>query len=574
VTLPGALRRFRHELDIFPSEIQSALGRLLPPLARLLGNESSASDYSEAPDGFDGVVRRGPYERLLASEWGLHSVAPLEFLRRAADAEHAFYALSYEQPRSRRGSVVLLDSGAEQLGGCRIVQLALLVLLHERARRQGARFRWRSLSDSSQALHTGLDAVAVRGFLTARSAFVTEAAHAISAAREHAEEESWLIGSPRLLAQAPDVAHAIALRERPEPGPEAVEVALLGRAPRRVTLELPKGPIATRLLRNPFDAPKPLRLARSERPSAGFSINAQGNRVFYLTEDGRLASLTSNLGRTTVAPPRFYESSNGMQIVAAGSAHKRVNWLSVSRGLVAVQSSKVLRPGGARVATCPGPLLSAGETLWPLELSTNPVCAAFVASDRSLFRVDFDRQLCEPLASGVSALTSLGSGTIAATVEKGQKGGPCVIIAGPTTLREVRYEHAGAVSDLRAVNAHRLFLGRHEGDRYHIACLLADRGETWDERTLRPPSGTTVIGIVEASGSAADAGLLLLDEDRRRLSTVARAHSYDVLRSDTPISEVQIASWHGRVAYRTRDYRVGFVSGRGQGHVWFDVGGT
>jgi hypothetical protein len=574
VTLPRALRRFRQELDIFPSAIQSALGRLLPPLARLLGNESSASDYSQEPDGFDGVVRRGPYERLLASEWALHSLAPLEFLRRAADAEHAFYALSYEQPRSRRGSVVLLDSGVEQLGGCRIVQLALLVLLHERARRQGARFAWRSLSDSTQALHAGLDAVAVRAFLVARSPFLTDAARATLAAREHAEEESWLIGSPRLLAQTQNVAHGIALRERPEPGAEVVEVALLGRAPRRVTLELPSSPIAARLLRNPFDAPKPLRLARSERPNAGFSINAQGNRVFYLTEDGRLASLTSTLGRATVAPPRFFEASKGMQIVAAGSAHKRINWLSVSRGLVAVQSSKVLRPGGARVATCPGPLLSAGETLWPLELSTNPVCAVFVASDGSLFRVDFDRQLCELLASGVSALTSLGSGTIAATVEKGQKGTPCVIIAGPTTLREVPYEHAGAVSDLRAVNAHRLVLGRHEGDRFHIACLLTDLGERWSESVLRPPSGTTVIGIVEVSNHAADPGLLLLDEDRRRLSTVGRAYSYDVLRSDTPIAEVQIASWHGRVAYRTRDYRIGFVSGRGEGHVWFDLGDT
>ena len=56
MTLPSALRRFRQELDIFPSAIQSALGRLLPPLARLLGNESSASDYSQEPDGFDGVL--------------------------------------------------------------------------------------------------------------------------------------------------------------------------------------------------------------------------------------------------------------------------------------------------------------------------------------------------------------------------------------------------------------------------------------------------------------------------------------------------------------------------------------
>ncbi len=42
------------------------------------------------PDGYDGIGRRGSYDRLLASEWLIHDELPDEFLRRVVSGEHAF----------------------------------------------------------------------------------------------------------------------------------------------------------------------------------------------------------------------------------------------------------------------------------------------------------------------------------------------------------------------------------------------------------------------------------------------------------------------------------------------------
>ncbi len=143
IALPGDLAPWRGMLGLFPAELAGDLGGMLPRLALAIGPMRAASPTRGGePDGFAGIARRGSYERLLHTEWLLADEAPDEFARRASAGEHAFFQIARRSPARAASSVALFDAGPEQLGAPRIVQLAALIVLAERARRAGARFAW------------------------------------------------------------------------------------------------------------------------------------------------------------------------------------------------------------------------------------------------------------------------------------------------------------------------------------------------------------------------------------------------------------------------------------------------
>lgn len=141
--LPPALESWRPELETLPKQLVLDLQPLLPLLASLLGPMHAPPVQGQGePDGMDGLDRRGPYERLVASEWLLADEVPLEFLRRAVDGEHLFSRVRRVEPSATRRCVVLMDTGPEMLGGPRLVQLVAWLALARRARRAGASFEW------------------------------------------------------------------------------------------------------------------------------------------------------------------------------------------------------------------------------------------------------------------------------------------------------------------------------------------------------------------------------------------------------------------------------------------------
>ena len=143
IELPRALQPWAQELELFPSETASALAPLLPRLDRLVGPLRASPKWGRGePDGFDGLSRRGIYDRLLVSEWLLADEAPLEFARRAATGEHAFLKLAQREPQSAPLSLAVFDAGPNQLGAPRLLHLAALVVLFRRAKNSGAYFRW------------------------------------------------------------------------------------------------------------------------------------------------------------------------------------------------------------------------------------------------------------------------------------------------------------------------------------------------------------------------------------------------------------------------------------------------
>src|SRR5437868_6870782 len=121
IDLPRALQPWKDQLEVFPPDLAPAVGDVVARLSVLLGplEQDRPSPYGE-PDGVAGIGRRGPFDRLLATEWALLDEVPEEFIRRAAEQTLSFHEIARREPAVDRRCVALFDAGAEQLGAPRI----------------------------------------------------------------------------------------------------------------------------------------------------------------------------------------------------------------------------------------------------------------------------------------------------------------------------------------------------------------------------------------------------------------------------------------------------------------------
>ncbi|MPQ70410.1 MULTISPECIES: hypothetical protein [unclassified Pseudomonas] len=197
--LPESLQPWRQWLEWFAPELVPTLGALLGCISPLLGPFRGAQQGGvPEPDGLGDLRRRGSYERLLSSEWLLVDEFADEFLRRASSGEHLFLAPELRARQASRMIVVLFDAGPLQLGGARLVHLALMILLARRAAEHGAQFRWGVLQQEPELFefHSSLQ---LRGLLDARTYRVVTEAHwqrwqATLAECPEAASECWLVG--------------------------------------------------------------------------------------------------------------------------------------------------------------------------------------------------------------------------------------------------------------------------------------------------------------------------------------------------------------------------------------------
>lgn len=301
--LPTALRPWAPLLDRLPPVIAETLGPWLPRLAVALGPlRRPQADPLGEPDGFAGLDRRGPYERLLLGEWLLAEEAPLEFLRRAATGEHAFFQLARTRPAAAQRVVVLLDAGPEQLGAPRLAHLAALLVLAQRAEAAGAALAWGVLQDPERALDDGFDAPSLRALLAARTALTPDAAMLDAWRRRLGApgpgETRWLVGGPGLARAPADLAAGRVLVEEPLTAPEQLRLEVRSAPdtlPVRLALPLPDPATAVRIIREPFPAapaPPPAAGAGSVPPLAGPLRFAQRrDRLFVGLRDGGVAAL-------------------------------------------------------------------------------------------------------------------------------------------------------------------------------------------------------------------------------------------------------------------------------------------
>ena len=214
---------------------------------------------ADDPDGFDGLLNRGSYDRLISSDWLLADEVPEEFNRRAAMHEHLFLKIARREPAHGIGSLALFDSGPDQIGSPRLAHLAVLVVLLRRAELARANFAWGILQNPEMALLNGSSESEIVELLRARSYMATTANHVEAWLHRTVElnspEEIWLVGGRELerIPTTPLVSRILvedvldlAVRR------VSVQVHSLKSRPRGVNLDLPENGACARLLRDPY----------------------------------------------------------------------------------------------------------------------------------------------------------------------------------------------------------------------------------------------------------------------------------------------------------------------------------
>nr|WP_315447225.1 hypothetical protein [uncultured Pseudomonas sp.] len=254
--LPESLQPWRDWLQWFaPAQLPlfaDLFGRLDPLLGPLRGQQQGGVPE---PDGLADLQRRGPYERLLSSEWLLADEVPDEFLRRAVVGEHLFLAPQYRSHQASRLMVVLFDAGPLQLGAARLVHMALLILLARRARDAGAELRWGILQQAPQ-LHALDSAAQLKRLLSARTFKTVDAGHwqawrdGLNAQPEPVGE-CWLVGQRLPATEGLPCSHRVQV-SRSLDG-RSLSVALHAAGARRVSLPLPDERLALQLLKGHFE---------------------------------------------------------------------------------------------------------------------------------------------------------------------------------------------------------------------------------------------------------------------------------------------------------------------------------
>lgn len=332
--LPPALSAWGPELSDWPEDLILTLEPWLLRLSAALGPPRSAESHGDGPpDGFAGLTRRGSYERLLTTEWLLAEQHPEEFLRRATQGEHLFYALARQSPAGTTRTRVLFDAGPHQQGAPRVVHLALLLTLARRARAGGADFVWGVLQDPQAVLHPDvskrsvLDLLAGRSIRPALPEDFERWTSALALGPRPEADDLWLVGGAGVRAVGPPGARRVVVQEPLldlAVGPVDLSVESPGHPPRTVRLALPPSRAALRLLRDPFEVIR--RHPAPDRGPAGDGLvfTSDGRTLFARSGPGVLMRRLRN-GVFPDGPPTSL-SAGGRPVVAVGHVAKRT-WL-------------------------------------------------------------------------------------------------------------------------------------------------------------------------------------------------------------------------------------------------------
>jgi len=330
IALPRHLAPWAPHLALFPEDIALALGPLVIRLSQLIGAARIDHGREGTPDGYDGIDRRGSYDRLLASEWLIHDELPDEFLRRVVSGEHAFLRRLHRHAAAGRRTVALFDSGIDQLGAPRLAHVAALIVLAQRAERARASLAWGILQEQDGALRTSVAEDAVRALVASRSAGRVsdgDIARWLASGGVAGASEIWLIGPERLAGDSlRRQASVLTVSDMLEPAaPPRLRLTVSGSQglrPRTVTLDVPEQRAAVQLLRDPYGKAVATRykaLARVDARSA-MVFSTDGRRLFLRTADGGLLTVQiPNSPRSTVGKPAVFNPPEG-HVIAVGAS--------------------------------------------------------------------------------------------------------------------------------------------------------------------------------------------------------------------------------------------------------------
>ncbi|HEX7773640.1 MAG TPA: hypothetical protein VF435_14570, partial [Pyrinomonadaceae bacterium] len=423
MNLPPALAPWARYLNIFPDEVSLALLPIIQRVSMLVGSpQPRLNEKQGEPDGFDGLNRRGTYERLLLSEWMLADELEDEFMRRAVMGEHLFLNRAHSSPVGTRASLALFDAGPSQLGSPRIAHIAALIVLANRADSARSNFSWGVLQQPETPLYRELNDGNIMTLLKARSH--CEVSDTLVAAWEEqlanwsGLDDVWLIGGKRLSRiQTEKRSSRLYVEDILEPGKHELALSCSGASglSSEVTVELPKNNISTRILRDPFAAAVPdiQKIATSTYTGSSLLFDMTGTKLFTRTTKwGVTAFNVPNSPRAGTGLPRSYRTRNWQSACAVGKVRRAIALISPEDRYVHVEYCKQapiqLPPGdyagyNSNVFFAPaaddGPLMPCFALPWEGEI-------AAVDGAGSLFR--FSRLKGEPKFLGSRRL----SGTV------------------------------------------------------------------------------------------------------------------------------------------------------------------
>lgn len=275
MSLAAHSRRWWDDLSFFAPDVRRDLGRLFLQLERAFSSLAARPQLGE-PAGWSGLTRRGHWDRLVHSEWAVAEAAPDEFLRRAAEGELSFWQLAQQADARHELVWCWLDVGPDQLGACRLVQLALMFYLQHRLAPAEGKFCWGCIQNPEVG-YDRLEAQQVKAYLRSRS---------LDPGRRPPNREnitSWCIGSPAWLTQVPAGFHKVSLVQT------GVESVQLSYGSRLLNLQLPAGERAARLMRDPFSQERQPQISEAGRASGHMTFSQCGRKLIIV--DDRTISL-------------------------------------------------------------------------------------------------------------------------------------------------------------------------------------------------------------------------------------------------------------------------------------------
>ncbi|QQR44165.1 hypothetical protein JKA73_35150 [Myxococcus xanthus] len=556
-TLPHALRPWASILAKFPLEVALNLGPLVARLSVALGPLRAPSEREGGePQGYDGLSRRGSFDRLLVSEWLWAMEAPDELVRRAAFGELSYLKPSFRQPQRAHRTVMLLDAGPDQLGAPRIAHLALLIVMARRAEAAGATFAWGVLqADPRRGWFTEVTPATLGAWLNARDT-APPSAERLSAWCEALElgartADAWLVGASRLSRlEGAETLSRIEVSEvlAPEVRQLAVEVHPAARAPRSVLLDLPSPDDSVRLLRDPFRArvAAPVKTVQHSRVS-GFAFSADGRRLMLFYEGGGVGAMAlPNSPRATLARPQRMMPRSDETFLGAGwrrqggllvLMRRQGAYAYAFRGQLQHQSRtrgpKVF-PWTLRDTQAHPPNPARGQP--PGRLTTyldafNRECVLLSGLDDRLYFFEEDassrRVVSAQVAQRVIAAAHVKGSSIVVTRDENGGAASCMRL-GIVSAKEVRQVR------LQDSRGDTLWFGASHHSGHPDAGLLAvnkipgmwclHHRDSVQFVTLR--SGLRAVGVGVCPQAKGEAGLLALDPDQRTFWNVGLQHQF------------------------------------------------
>jgi len=263
----------------------------------------------------------------------LLDAVPEEFLRRAVSHEHMFLRQVYTENTADRRCAVIFDAGVDQLGASRIMHLALLIVLAQRAEVSRAGLSWCVLQDPEFRTHDTVTQVNVRQLMRSGSTSgVTSDVldRCVRTMRESPSVELWLIGSEAFTRHAGQLnASAVTISdvfERESLGKLHLRVTALRAQVKDMLVDVPEKHLAVQLLRDPFALATPVRTRIPEVDITSNLVLSDDGRKIYVRGQGTslIAFTIPNSPRANQGKPVAFTAPDDQVILGIAQRRKCV----------------------------------------------------------------------------------------------------------------------------------------------------------------------------------------------------------------------------------------------------------